>query len=454
MEPHYSTTPFGGRMLTLAHVASQRQARERLPETAVHKWNVFRSICAAKTRLGVSERALAVLDALLSFHPETVLSGEGLIVFPSNQQLALRAHGMAPATLRRHLAALVDCGLIIRRDSPNGKRYTRRGQGGEIRQAFGFDLGPLVARAQEFERFAEEVHAEARALKFVREKITLCRRDIAKMIATGMEEGVPTAGQGVPSWQEIHLLYRAILTRIPRTATRRELEPIAEELALLADEVLNILENHVNSRDISANESQNERHIQNSKPDISIELEPVLQQGRGEKSVKPETDIQQARASLIKASTELDLPPAGQGREPQTPKMRDKTSPKAAFPLGMVLDACPDLIVYAKGGQGSAPGGQGSSRGGIADWRDFLAAVAVVRPMLGISPSAWEEAQAVLGETNAAIVVAAILQRGAVISSAGGYLRGLTQKAEAGEFSLGPMLMALIGSRKREKKRA
>ena len=460
MEPHYSTTPFGRRTLTLAHVACQAQAKARLPESAAHKWNVFRSICAAKTRLGVSERALAVLDALLSFHPETVLSGDGLIVFPSNQQLALRAHGMAPATLRRHLAALVDSGLIIRRDSPNGKRYTRRGQGGEIRQAFGFDLGPLVARAQEFERFAEEVHVEARALKFVREKITLCRRDIAKMIATGTEETVPTHGTGAQrrmegqagrqealSWQEIHTLYRTILARVPRTATRLELEPIAEELSLLADEVLNILECHVNSGNVSANESQIERHIQNSKPDSFIDLEPVLQKGKGEKPGKAEAGISQVPASLNKTPIGLDRPPAGQGPEPQTPKMRDKTSPKAAFPLGMVLDACPDLIDYAKGGPLSA-------RGGIAHWRDFLAAAAVVRPMLGISPSAWEEAQAVMGEINAAIVVAAILQRGAAIASPGGYLRGLTQKAEAKEFSLGPMLMALIGSRKREKKRA
>ena len=108
----------------------------------MHKWQVFRAICTAKARLGVSERALAVLDALLSFHPETALSGDGLIVFPSNHQLALRAHGMAPATLRRHLAALVDCGLIIRRDSPNGKRFARKGQGGTIEMAFGFDLAP------------------------------------------------------------------------------------------------------------------------------------------------------------------------------------------------------------------------------------------------------------------------------------------------------------------------
>jgi replication initiation protein RepC len=403
------TTPFGRRLLTLAHVATQAAAKARAPDRAVHKWQVFRAICTARARVGVSERALAVLDALLSFHPETTLSGDGLIVFPSNQQLALRAHGMAPATLRRHLAALVDCGLIIRRDSPNGKRFARKGRGGAIEMAFGFDLSPLAARADQFESWAEDVRAEERALRLVRERITLCRRDVAKMIATGVEEGVPTrgAGQGPPDWSEVHALYRGIVARIPRTATREELEPIAEELTLLADEILNLLEDHVKSSNSSANESQTERHIQNSNPDSSIDLEPGFRESRGPKS-------------------ELQLEPS--------------RAPQQGFPLGMVLDACPDIADYAKGG--------------ISNWRDFLAVAAVVRAMLGVSPSAWEEAQAVMGEIPAAIVVAAVLQRGAAIMSPGGYLRELTRKAAVGEFSLGPMLMALIGSRKRDNKRA
>ena len=344
---------------------------------------------------------MAVLDALLSFHPETTLSGEGLIVFPSNQQLALRAHGMAPATLRRHLAALVDCGLIIRRDSPNGKRFARKGRGGTIEMAFGFELSPLVARAEEFEAWAEDVQAEERALRLVRERITLCRRDIAKMIATGIEEGVPTrrAGQGPSDWTEIHGLYRSILDRIPRTATREELEPIANELTLLADEILILLESHIKTSNSSASESQTERHIQNSNPNPLIDLEPGFQESLGPKS------------------------------EPQAEPSRP---PQQGFPLGMVLEACPDIVDFAKGG--------------ISNWRDLLIVAAVVRSMLGISPSAWEAAQSVMGELPAAIVVAAILQRGAAITSAGGYLRELTRKAEAGEFSLGPMLMALIGS--------
>jgi len=409
MVSHISTTPFGRRTLTLAHVASQADAKERLPEKAVHKWNIFRAICTAKNRLGVTERALTVLDALLTFHPETVLTGEGLVVFPSNQQLCLRAHGMPPATLRRHLAVLVDCGLIIRRDSPNGKRYARKGRGGEIELAFGFDLAPLVIHAEKFDALAEEVLAEERALKLARERITICRRDICKMIATGLEEGVPTRrnGQGPADWMELHEIYRGIAGRIPRSASFAVLDGIATELSLLADEILNLLEIHVKTQNPSSNESHSERHIQNSNPDTLADLEPRFPESRG---------------------AGLELVP-----EP-------KRVPDGSFPLGMVLDACPDLIDYAKGG--------------IANWRDFLATVAVVRPMLGISPSAWEDAIGVMDEVQASIVVAAILQRGEAITSAGGYLRELTRKAEAGEFSLGPMLMALIGNRKREKQRA
>jgi len=409
MESVLPTTPFGRRPLALAHVASQVTAKNRLPEATAHKWTVFRALCTAKLRLGLTERSLAVLDALLTFHPETVLTGADLIVFPSNEQLALRAHGMAPTTMRRHLALLVDAGVIIRRDSPNGKRYARKSAGGSLSHAFGFDLAPLVARAAEFERVAEEVRADERALRYARERITLARRDIVKIIAVGLEEGVPVpaTGQGPSTWEGVHALYRTIAARIPRAGGLAEIEPIAQELAALADRLLNILESHVKTTKMDTSESQNGRHIQNSNPNHFTELEPSLREGR--------------------------VAGAEPSRQPSTATER-------SYPLGMVLKACPDIVDYAKGG--------------ISNWRDFLAAAAGVRPMLGISPSAWEEAQMVLGEAEAAVVLAYILQRGAAIHSAGGYLRELTRKAEAGQFSLGPMLMALIGRENREKIRA
>ena len=98
------TTPFGRRPLSLAMVASQAAtenfaARPGASETVVHKWRLYRALTEAKEPLGVTDRALSVLHALLSFHQETALtlpasdsksaendsSGHGIVVFPSNR---------------------------------------------------------------------------------------------------------------------------------------------------------------------------------------------------------------------------------------------------------------------------------------------------------------------------------------------------------------------------------
>jgi replication initiation protein RepC len=432
------TTPFGRRSLSLAMVASQTATEEfaakpGASETVVHKWRLFRALTEAKEPLGVTDRALSVLHALLSFHQETALTlsandwkpaergyaGGGIVVFPSNKELSIRAHGMAPATLRRHLACLVDAGLIIRRDSPNGKRFARKGQGGAIEDAFGFDLAPLVARSSEIENLAEEVRAENRAIALLREKITLTRRDIVKMIETGLEEDVSG------DWDGAHQRYAALSGRYGRGLSHGDLEALAGELAGLAAEIHKLLEAHVKAQNMSGNESQTERHIQNQTTNIS-DLEPSLQEGRADPS---EPNLEEGRDSIE--------------RRPEIASDRPKPQLRA-YPLGMVLDACPDIVDYGKGGE-------------ISSWRDLAAAAAIVRSALGVSPDAWAQALEVLGEHDASIVIAAILQRGDEIKSAGGYLRVLTEKARAGEFSLGPVLMALLrgkaGKAARERKR-
>jgi replication initiation protein RepC len=454
----HSTTPFGRRSLSLAMVAAQSATREFIArpdasETVVHKWRLFRALTEARGALGVTDRALSVLHALLSFHQETALTlaesgsdakaeegdapSPGLVVFPSNKELSIRAHGMAPATLRRHLASLVEAGLIIRRDSPNGKRFARRGQGGEIDEAFGFDLTPLIARAAEIENLAEETRAENRAIALLREKITLVRRDIVKMIETGMEEAVPVVltaddGADMRDWEGVHKRYAALAGRYARNLSRADLEALAADLSAFAEQIEKVLETHVKRQKTSGNESQAERHIQNQTTNIS-DLEPDLQEGRAEPSGPMVDDAGTERAGAS-------------GEEPFNPERTDRRAPAPRpYPLGMVLQACPDIVDYGKGGD-------------ISCWRDLIDAAAIVRSALGVSPDAWEQALEAMGEHDASIVIAAILQRGDEIKSAGGYLRVLTTKARAGEFSLGPVLMSLLRGKAakaaRERKRA
>lgn len=404
MQTHISTTPFGRRALTLGQIASQATAKAMPKEAAANKWQVFQHIREARELLGATDRSLAILNALLSFHRETELSAEGeLIVWPSNEQLIARANGISPATLRRHLAVLVECGLIIRRDSPNGKRFARRSRAGEVEQAYGFDLSPIVARAEEFRELAETVQKEKKAFRVARERLTLLRRDIVKMIDTGIEEGVPG------NWGRVLQAYQTIIATLPRTAPRQLFEDICEQLAELHAEICDVLESFTKTQNTNANESHSERHIQNSNPESIFESEHGFREKNEASGNAAETD-------------------------------NVRSLPKRDLPLSIVLDACPNLLEIVQSGE-------------IRHWRDLLAAAELGRTMLGISRSAWQDAQGVMGEVQAAIALAAIYQRSDQINSAGGYLRSLTDKAREGKFSTWPMIMALLRAKLDENKR-
>ncbi|MBX4969178.1 plasmid replication protein RepC [Rhizobium binae] len=421
MESGYVTTPFGRRPMSLGMLASQQLAETIVPGMKRSKWKLFRAICEARPALGVTDRALTVLDALLTFYPDDEISEEkGLIVFPSNAQLSLRARGMTPATLRRHLAVLVDAGLILRKDSPNGKRYARRDRAGAIGEAFGFSVAPLLARAVEIENLAAQAIADRELLRATRERLTVCRRDISKLISAAIDEAVPG------NWEQMTMMFRDLVARIPRVAGIEDLVSLLDEMGLLRDEAINLLERHIKRGKMDANESQIERHKQNSNPDSNYELEPSFETKQDEKAVTTNDGMAgQPYAQKPPRSS------AGLGGE-----MPGAANPAAghslkSFPLGLVLQACPAILDYGPGGA-------------IGNWRDLMSAAVVVRSMLGVSPSAYEEACAGMGPENAATVIACILEKGGHINSPGGYLRDLTRRTERGEFAIGPMLMALV----------
>lgn len=392
---HITTTPFGRRPVTaglLARAASQQAA----PEIAhIDKWELLRDLCAARQRFEVSDRDLAVLNALVSFHPGATLSDNAnLIVFPSNAALSERAHGMAESTLRRHLAALVQAGLVARHDSPNGKRYARRGADGEIARAFGFDLRPLLVNAAQIRQAAQQARADQARLAAAREALTLAKRDALKLALYAQENTLPGDWDAVlAALMEVH------------TVSRRKLD--LEQVNTLAGKVGDIL-GHITamidaeSMKSSGNDGLIERQYQNSKPD-TLESELCKEHSKG---------------------------------SPQDVTEPEHETPLPRIPLALVLKACPDIIPYCERDP--------------RNWRDLLVGAIRVRGMMGISPSAWDEAARVMGPETAAITVAAILQRFEAISSPGGYLRALAGKSALGAFSPGPMIMALLNGSDRD----
>ena len=390
------------RPISHAHLRVIERPEASVPGRPVNKWELLRELSKAQAAFGVSERDLTVLQGLLSFFPDDALGGNAeMVVFPSNKAICERLNGMPCSTMRRHLARLVEAGLLQRRDSPNGKRYVRKH--GEERVAFGFDLSPLYCQSEEIARAAEAVREAEERVRRLREVVSLMRRDLAALAEFG-DEMQP----GLGFWDQLR--DKAILTAraLRRKLSIEDLAAYRADLEALLDQARNIIDGS-ETEEMNTNDARSERHHHNSNKE-SIDLEPALEKSGAAAGV-PDVDRDEPVADVDEQDTR------------HLPKI----------PLHLVIAACPSLKTFYQGE--------------IRHWHQLFDAACHVRPAMGISASAWEEAQRFMGPEQASIVVSALLERFEDIRSPGGYLRALTAKAVAGEFSCGPMVMALIGRR-------
>ena len=390
------------RPISHAHLRVVERPEVSVPGKPINKWELLRELSKAQAAFGVTERDLTVMQGLLSFFPDDALGGNAeMVVFPSNKAICERLNGMPCSTMRRHIARLVDAGLLMRRDSPNGKRYVRKH--GEERVAFGFDLSPLYCRSEEVARAAEAVREAEDRVRRLREVVSLMRRDLAALAEFG-EEIQP----GLGLWDQFR--DKAVLTAraLRRKLTLEELSAYRTDLEALLDRARNVIDGP-ETEEMNTNGANTERHHHNSNKE-SIDLEPALEKG-GAAADAPDVETDAPGADVEEADTR------------RVPKI----------PLHLVIAGCPSLKTFYQGD--------------IRHWHQLFDAACHVRPAMGISASAWEEAQRFMGPEQASIVVVAMLERFADIRSPGGYLRALTSKAAAGEFSCGPMVMALMSRR-------
>jgi replication initiation protein RepC len=390
------------RPISHAHLRVVERPEASVPGKPVNKWELLRELSKAQAAFRVSERDLTVLQGLLSFFPDDALGGNAeMVVFPSNKAICERLNGMACSTMRRHIARLVDAGLLMRRDSPNGKRYVRKHD--EERVAFGFDLSPLYCRSEEVARAAEAVREAEDRVRRLREVVSLMRRDLAALAEFG-EEIQPDIGL----WDQLR--DKAVLTAraLRRKLTLEDILVYRADLEALLDHARNVIDGP-ETEEVNTNDASFERHHHNSNKE-SIDFEPASEKGG-------------AAADTPDVETDAPVADAEETDIRRVPKI----------PLHLVIAGCPSLKTFYQGD--------------IRHWHQLFDAACHVRPAMGISASAWEDAQRFMGPEQASIVVAAMLERFADIRSPGGYLRALTSKAAAGEFSCGPMVMALMSRR-------
>lgn len=378
-------TPFG-RPVSAALIKHQKYATAALPPEGVNKYEVIRELTVARRALAISDREIALLQTLLSFYPNTILGGNSdeLLVYPSNAAICERQNGMPCSTMRRHLAGLVNAGLILRRDSPNGKRFNRRH--GDAPQAFGFDLTPLVARYSEICVLAEDARAQEEKFQRLRRNVSLMRRDLAGLAAYGMETRPDLA-----LWDAFSDLAALTARDLRRTLSYDDLLKLETDLSCALDRARTLFDVGVTEIP-STNDVHIEQHHQNSNKDSYV----------SEKNIE----------KIKRESSDQKLP---------------------NIPLTLVTSVCQEFKTYAPQE--------------VRHWHHLVQAADVIRPMMGISPSAWFDATDAMGHEEAAVVLCAMLERFEEIKSPGGYLRALTRKASEDGFSVGPMIMALMTKR-------
>lgn len=91
-----------------------------------------------------------MIDKLFGYSPAADWNNKDAspIVWPSNEVLA-RQLGLSISTARHHLRGLAAAGLIAHASHPTYQRRGVRDEQGNIVEAFGIDLSPIIMRYDE-----------------------------------------------------------------------------------------------------------------------------------------------------------------------------------------------------------------------------------------------------------------------------------------------------------------
>ncbi|MCI5112737.1 MAG: replication initiation protein RepC [Marivita sp.] len=389
-------------------------------QVAVPKTRAFVAVKRVGAYIGLKAGDMMLLDTLGAFtQAQDWEEGQRPIVWASNAYL-MEQTGFSLSALKRHARRLAEIGVISFQDSPNGKRWGRRDAEGRIVEAYGFDLSPLSARVEEFEELHTDLQAEREFCQRLKRQITVVRR----MIRARIEAAVSSALRG--PWTQFTGLFEELLERLPRRHEAseqlerlltwfKELQERVEAAYLKATEVVQLVENTPETKEqvyektpeMNPREAISDPHIL-----ITNQLNPVTSNS---------SENEEVAAVVPNAHPEEQV---DRELEEWVAEVRRK---RAALDLPTVMQACPEFASWAR-----------NMGGFLKDWGDLHRVAGQLRPMIGVSEHAWNVAQDRLGKQVATAALALVFEKHCAgeVSSPGGYLRGMVEKAGAGELHL------------------
>ena len=396
------------------------QAGERV---SVPKSTAFVAVKRVGAHIGLKAGDMMLLDTLGAFtQAQDWEERRRPIVWASNAYL-MEQTGFSLSALKRHARRLAEIGVIAFKDSPNGKRWGRRDADGVIIEAYGFDLSPLSARVEEFEQLHAELQAEREICQRLKRQITVARR----MIRARIEAALSGALRG--PWAQLTGLFEDLLGRLPQRneaserlvrilAWFKELQERVEAAYLNAARVDEVVENTRQTNEQVPEETQEmDPKEASSDPHIltTNQLDPVIS-----------NCSEKEQAAGVVPDRPTVVPVERPEREGQGAEAA-KAARGVAVDVATVMQACPEFAFWAR-----------NMGGYLRDWGDLYRIAGDLKKIIGISDHAWLAAQEVMGKQMAAAAMALVFDKHAKgeVSSAGGYLRGMTEKAGAGELHL------------------
>ncbi|MDJ0828072.1 MAG: plasmid replication protein RepC, partial [Rhodobacter sp.] len=264
--------------------------------------------------------------------------------------------------------------------------------------------------------------AERELCQFLKRQITVSRR----MIRARLEAALSGALRG--PWAQLQRVFEELLGKLPRRIVAsemldqllnwfRDLQEKVEAAYLEASEVAEVVENEALTLGMTTEKTQgmNPREVI-SEPHIQTTNQP-------DPVTRNRSETEQAAGATPDPEPAVPIERPGKEEEAQM-----EARPRGvALDVPTIMQACPEFATWAR-----------DIGGYLMDWGDVYRVAGRLRPMIGVSEHAWLAAQEGLGKQTAAAAMALVFDKHAKgeVASPGGYLRGMVEKAGAGELHL------------------
>ena len=441
-----------GERVGLGHAPGLRKLTPKMLETIevaeTHRFTsemlpgqVLAAFKAAAPHLGLRPSVVHAIDWLFRFTNAVDWQPSSRpIVWPSAimQQQEL---GLGPSQVKNLNRHLVELGLVVMKDSPNGKRYGRRDSKGRIIEAYGFDLSPLASRFTEFRAVAEEGREERARLQALKRRATIARNGIRQLLDTAVEQGI--SGE---EWETRRVASAVASRGIAGRNRSIEMETAVAGLEQALSDMRRYLEFVLDAR--RTKEAQGSIELVNLGPK-GLENCPHITTTNHLQNLK-DTVFASKKSSRSPVLPGKDRPSKGLGNHlTSSATTHEQQRPgKVRMDTGSLLKITPMELIKL------APRLKTYLNNQTPTWPEIVDAADWLRDEMGISKFIWGDACLVMGREQAAIAVAVVSAKPLdhFRSTPGGYFHGLIAKAKIGELHLARTIWSMRGAGERNPK--